>query len=77
MKKQKEFWTSISSNVNWERKARWVVDGNFYTSSGVSAGIDMTLGFIKDLFNEQRATDIANHIEYIWNSDCSKDLFAN
>lgn len=76
-KKAFDWVTSISSNVNWERKARWVVDGNFYTSSGVSAGIDMTLGFIKDLFNEQRATDIANHIEYIWNSDCSKDLFAN
>ena len=45
------------------------------TSSGVSAGIDMTLGFIKDRFGKQKAIEIANHIEYIWNEDCSKDLF--
>lgn len=30
----------------------------------------------KDRFGEQKAIDIANHIEYIWNDDCSKDLFA-
>lgn len=32
---------SISNKVNWIRKARWVVDKKFYTSSGVSAGMDM------------------------------------
>lgn len=75
-KKAFDWVASINSNVNWIRKARWVVDGKYYTSSGVSAGIDMTLGFIKDRFGEQKAKDIANHIEYIWNEDCSKDLFA-
>lgn len=75
-KKAFEWVESINSNVNWIKKARWVVDGKYYTSSGVSAGMDMTLGFIRDCFNEQTAVEIANHIEYIWNSDCSKDLFA-
>ena len=75
-KKAFEWVKSTNSNVKWMTKARWVVDGKYYTSSGVSAGMDMTLGFIKDCFNEQTAVDIANHIEYIWNSDCSKDLFA-
>ncbi len=56
--------------------ARWVVDGKYYTSSGVSAGMDMTLGFVKDRFSEQKAIDIAKHIEYIWNEDSRKDLFA-
>ena len=30
--------------VRWRQKARWVSTGKFYTSSGVSAGMDMTLG---------------------------------
>lgn len=75
-KKAFDWVASVNSSVNWIRSARWVVDGKYYTSSGVSAGIDMTLGFIKDRFGEQEAKDIANHIEYIWNEDCSKDLFA-
>ncbi len=74
-KKAFDWVASINSDVNWIRKARWVVDGKYYTSSGVSAGIDMTLGFVKDRFGEQKASDIAKHIEYIWNEDCSKDLF--
>lgn len=75
-KKAFEWVVSINSDVNWIKSARWVVDGKYYTSSGVSAGIDMTLGYIKDRFGEQKAIDIANHIEYIWNDDCSKDVFA-
>lgn len=76
-KKALDWVVSIDSNVNWMKSARWVVDGKYYTSSGVSAGIDMTLGFIKDCFGEQKAIDIANHIEYIWNADSSKDLFVS
>lgn len=75
-KKAFEWVKSVNSNVNWIKKARWVVDGKFYTSSGVSAGMDMTLGFIKDCLGEQTAEEIAKHIEYNWNSDCSMDLFA-
>lgn len=75
-KKAFDWVASVNSSVNWIRSARWVVDGKYYTSSGVSAGIDMALGFIKDRFGEQEAKDIANHIEYIWNEDCSKDVFA-
>lgn len=75
-KKAFEWVKSINTNVNWIKKSRWVVHGKFYTSSGVSAGMDMTLGFIKDCFSQQDAEKIANDIEYIWNSDCSKDLFA-
>lgn len=39
---------SVNNNVKWVEEARWVVDGKFYTSSGVSAGMDMVLGFIRD-----------------------------
>jgi len=37
------------------KKGRWINDGNIYTSSGVSAGIDMTLGFIADLLGYEVA----------------------
>lgn len=67
---------SNSLEVEWIRKARWVVDGKFYTSSGVSAGMDMTLGFLRDLFNEDFAWDVARRIEYIWNKDKDADPFA-
>jgi transcriptional regulator GlxA family with amidase domain len=63
-------------DVQWIRKARWVVDGKFYTSSGVSAGIDMTLGFVRDMMGEEVSDQISRGIEYIWNSDKDKDTFA-
>lgn len=62
--------------VLWERSARWTNDGEFYTSSGVSAGIDMTLGFTEDHFSRKIATDIAIKMEYMWNDDKTNDPFA-
>ena len=61
-----EWVKSINDTVNWVQKARWVVDGKYYTSSGVSAGIDMTLGFVSDRFGEEKANEIAHNIEYVW-----------
>ena len=71
-----EWVKSVNDNVNWIQKARWVVDGKYYTSSGVSAGIDMTLGFVSDRFGEEKANEIAHSIEYVWNSDSKNDLFS-
>ena len=66
---------SVNSKVDWLPKARWVIDGKFYTSSGVSAGIDMSLGFISDIFGTNTAEEIANSIGFVWNSDKDNDLF--
>ncbi|HBF37290.1 MAG TPA: dimethyladenosine transferase [Firmicutes bacterium] len=63
------------TNVSWVKKARWVKDQNIYTSSGVSAGIDMALGFIADTYGEEQAEVIANRIEYSWNKDSEADMF--
>lgn len=63
-------WVVEQDNeVNWIREARWVHDGKYYTSSGVSAGIDMTLGFVRDMMGVEIAEKIAKGIEYIWNRD--------
>lgn len=71
-----EWVKSVSDQVNWIEKARWVADEKYYTSSGISAGIDMTLGFVSDRFGKDKAMKIANDIEYIWNDDCTNDIFA-
>ena len=62
--------------VRWQRQARWVVDGKYYTSSGVTAGMDMVLGFVSDTINYQAAKTAANNMEYQWNEDKTLDLFA-
>jgi len=67
---------STSNKVSWIQKARWVVDGKFYTSSGVSAGMDMALGFIRDQYGLASAKQIALDIEYVWNEDKDEDIFS-
>lgn len=76
-KKALEWVKQTNENVIWIDKSRWVVDGKFYTSSGVSAGMDMALGFVSDQFGKDKAYEISEFIEYIWNEDKSKDIFYN
>ena len=45
-------------------KCRWVVDGNVWTSAGVSAGIDMALHFVLQKFGKGMADELASHMEY-------------
>ena len=68
--------TKESPDVNWIKKARWVKDGNIYTSSGISAGIDMALGFISDLLGYSIAKQQSNEIEYDWKEDPDWDPFS-
>jgi putative intracellular protease/amidase len=62
--------------VDWQPKARWVEDGKFVTSSGVSAGTDMALAIIAKLFGEDIAKRISTGTEYVWSSDPDNDPFA-
>lgn len=68
--------TEQGKDVLWIKESRWVKDGNIYTSSGVSAGIDMTLGFIEDLIGKEKALEISQRIEYFWNEDSKYDPFS-
>jgi putative intracellular protease/amidase len=67
--------TSQSDKVDWVERARWVEDGPFVTSSGVSAGIDMALAVIAKLYGRERAELIANLTEYEWHTDPARDPF--
>jgi transcriptional regulator GlxA family with amidase domain len=62
--------------VKWIRQARWVYDDNIITSSGVSAGIDMTLSLIARLNGRDLALASARFMEYRWHEDAGDDPFA-
>lgn len=68
--------TGYSPAVKWVASARWVQDGKFITSSGVSAGIDMTLEVIAQEAGRETAQKIAVGMEYDWHSDANWDPFA-
>jgi len=70
------FATSQDKDVLWQPSARWVEDGKYVTSSGISAGIDMALALIEDLEGREKADYVAKTAEYIWNDDPSDDPFA-
>jgi len=62
--------------VRWQRRARWVDDGDVLTSSGVSAGTDMALALITRLHGRDMALTAARNMEHIWNEDPANDPFA-
>jgi len=66
---------SQSDKVKWIEEARWVEDGPFVTSSGVSAGTDMALAVIQRLFGRDRAELITKLTEYTWKDDPNHDPF--
>lgn len=69
-------WVKTSSlRTQWIEKARWVTDGKYYTSSGISAGMDMALAFVQDRAGETVARQIATRIEYRWQQDSQQDEF--
>ncbi|KAI1140849.1 class I glutamine amidotransferase-like protein [Hypoxylon sp. FL0543] len=68
--------TAQGPNVHWNPHARWVADGNIWTSSGVSAGIDMMYAFVADQWGEDVARGLADASEYVRNTDPDVDPFA-
>ncbi len=66
----------LGPNVEWVKQAHWVQDGKFFTSSGVSAGMDMALGAISHLFGAEDAEWLADGTEYDWHRDAQWDPFA-
>ncbi|KAK4097134.1 DJ-1/PfpI family protein [Parathielavia hyrcaniae] len=76
----KASWSSTvlyGPKTKWIPHARWVVDGNIWTSSGISAGIDATLAFIEHAYGRANATYVANMMEYERHEDPAWDPFAD
>ncbi|KAL4145676.1 hypothetical protein KRP22_013390 [Phytophthora ramorum] len=68
--------TEAHPTVSWVHKARWVQDGKIWTSSGVTAGMDMAHAFITSAYGEQVAVTMARNMENVPNTDPSDDPFA-
>ncbi|CAL1707192.1 unnamed protein product [Somion occarium] len=63
------------NNIQWVAKARWVVDGNLWTGSGVTAGIDMAHAFLKHLVGDE-TTNVIRGIVEVGVRDADDDEFA-
>ncbi|ORY64455.1 DJ-1/PfpI family protein [Pseudomassariella vexata] len=57
--------TAMGPNVEWVSPARWVVDGNIWSSSGVTAGLDLVFSFIEHLWGATEADRVAGIEEYV------------
>lgn len=65
-----------AKDVQWVQEARWVEDGTTFTSSGVSAGMDMALAVISQLHGRADAEKVALTAEYTWHDRRDIDPFA-
>ncbi|KAJ6562420.1 class I glutamine amidotransferase-like protein [Mycena capillaripes] len=54
---------ATSKNIEWVPKARWVVDGKIWTSSGITAGSDMALAFVEHLTSAKVSRQIRGEFE--------------
>lgn len=55
---------SVDGDLTVVEDARWVVDGNVVTAAGVSAGIDMALWLVGQLYDVQHARAVQRFIQY-------------
>lgn len=69
--------TALGPRVHWVYRARWVDDGSVWTSSGVSAGIDVTMAWIEAVYGSEAATTVAKRMEYRRVLDADDDPFAD
>jgi putative intracellular protease/amidase len=74
-KKAFDWVVTQGQQVEWIKKARWTKADKFYTSAGVSAGMDMSLGFLSDMHGVDFARKVAFEIEYNWIEDMEEDDF--
>ncbi|KAH6855904.1 class I glutamine amidotransferase-like protein [Chaetomium sp. MPI-CAGE-AT-0009] len=77
----KAVWENIithGKNVTWVPTARWVADGNVWTSSGVAAGIDMMYAFFEHYYSDDKEAvqTMINGVEYAPHTDPHWDPFS-
>lgn len=75
-KKQWKQVTGLTKNTHWLAKARWVEDGNIWTCSGVSAGVDGMAAFIEKVYGERAAANVCDDAEYVRHARSDDDPFA-
>lgn len=56
-------------SLNVITNKRWVSQGKFTTSGGISAGIDMSLALVAELISPEHAELTAKQMEYQWHTN--------
>lgn len=64
------------NNITWVPTARWVEDGNVFSSSGVSAGTDAMYAFVSRIYGEEVAHYMSLNLEYNRETEWNHDPFA-
>jgi len=72
-----EWVKSLGPNVDWIAHARWVEDGDTWTTSGVTAGIDGMFAFMSEKYGEDMAANIAMQMEYTRELNSTNDPWAD
>ncbi|KZL75234.1 DJ-1/PfpI family protein [Colletotrichum tofieldiae] len=75
----KAAWSTIvkmGPNVNWVSPARWVVDGNIWTASGVTSGLDLIFAFLDQIYGQDLTRRVQGVVEYERNKGACSDPFA-
>jgi transcriptional regulator GlxA family with amidase domain len=68
--------TALGRKTNWIAKARWVADGNIWTTSGVSAGLDGVVAWMHSLLPKDVVNRITEIMEYSPVESADNDPFA-
>lgn len=69
--------TSYGPKTYWVAEARWIKDGNVWTSAGVTAGIDAMLAWVEERYGAKQAADAAEYLEFNRTTDSTVDPFAS
>jgi transcriptional regulator GlxA family with amidase domain len=75
----KAYWKDFTlqgANITWIPSARWVVDGKVWTSSGVTAGMDMMVSFLRHIYGDPNVVKSVNDFEYAPHVDADWDPFS-
>lgn len=73
-----KFVTQFGKNVTWVPSARWVRDegGKVWTSSGVTAGMDMTVAWLREVYGDPEVARKVNQAEYLGVEEAAYDPFS-
>lgn len=78
----KSAWTYVTTtpghgeNITWVPQARWVVDGNIWTTSGIAAGLDAAYALLKQIYGTESLDYMMNVIEYAPHTNPAWDPYA-
>lgn len=67
--------TQFGPRVLWDNVSRWVDDGHYVTSAGVSAGTDMAFHLVDRLMGRAVAETAVRQAEYDWHRDPQQPIY--